>query len=176
MKKLILILTFLTPTFSQDVFRNTINGKDYTILQSVENGVTQYTILDPGAKVKLIPANYPTLLNSNPNPNAQFNLQQLLYLQQLNQQLQTTNQQLNNQQVKTNQKLDKISQMLTPKQRRERKHRSFRQRMTTKGKINNSLLITGAANEILNKDDKFTDHKKARIGIGAAYLLNNIIR
>ena len=166
MKKLLLILTLITLTPAQDYFHSVAGGTPYTILKQNDGPNTHYIITEQGIPipVQAIPQQqYP---QQNPQLNTQLQIQQLLLLQQ--QQLMQNQQQISALQ-------SKVTTLGRPKVKTGRK-KPLLKKVTSQGTVNNALLGTAIANETLNKDSKYVDKKKARIGVGAGLLLNNLLR
>ena len=111
--------------------------------------------------------------NQMPQMNNQMNNQPNQMNNQMMQMLQM--QMMQNMQMSTQMNMQYM-QKTAGSNRKSRKKRNPLQSLTTKGKVNTGLIGIGIANELVNKDSKYVDKKKVRMGVGGAFLLNNILR
>lgn len=174
MKTLIFLFALVATTFAGP--DGTFTGDQYTyMLHTPQNLYPVYVKVPQAQVVANSPMNSPVYPQAPSNMDDMMKMMLIQNMQLQNQQMQMNmgNQGLYQQQM-YNQMMTAQGQQQTAQTRR--KNRSLLKRMTTKGKVNNGLILGGIANEVFNKNDKYADQGKVRLGVAGGLFLNNTLR
>ncbi len=173
MRYFIILLIVISVSFSNPPAQIS----DLYFNQAAQSGKTLYTIQPvPFAQTNIDGYYNAGVYHRNQSINQPSNqaMDQMMRMMML-QQMQGMQQQQQQNQLMFNSMYSKQMDQSTAASKRVARRRT-RPWLFTKGKVNNGLIFTGIANELLNKDSKYFDQKKGRMAVGGGLLLNNILK